>query len=283
MKNSRLHLVILALFGLSALTVNAAQLASAKVLSVSGTVHSYAEGSKSTALTVGTILTQGDSITTTALSNALIVFSNGSEITIKENTSLTIAALSQEAFSGKKSYQQLRVDPSKSQALLELNYGKISGHVKKLSKGSEFNIATPLGTAAIRGTRFDVSLHYNAERGEFILSITNKDGKVEVISRYAGSIDYGRGSVGNIGYDHSVTGGKSAQVPPTHQIVIRLSDNDPYFDEVIDLLKNMPPFQPGKTRPSIVIEKGNIPTHTETETGNNSNGGQTISPNQPAN
>ena len=253
MKNSRLHLVLLALFGLSALTVNAAQLASAKVLSVSGTVNYYTQGGVYAPLTVGAILTQGDSVSSTALSSARLVFSNGSELTVEENSSITIAELSQEAFSGKKSYEQLQADPSKSQALLELNYGKVSGHVKKLRAGSRFDIETPLGTAAIRGTTFAVEIHYNAERGEFILTVHNKDGNVNIISRYAGSFEYGRGNIGDKGYDSSVSDDTVEAIPPAHFVVIRLSDQDPYYDAIINALKNYPPFQNEDTQPEIIV------------------------------
>lgn len=229
MKKSRFHLVLLALFGLSALTVNAAQLASAKVLSVTGTASNHSADGSEKQLVVGAILSQGDSVVTTALSNALLVFSNGSELIVEENTSITLAELAQEAFGGNKSYEQLKADPSKSQALLELNYGKVSGHVKQLRPGSEFFIETPLGTAAIRGTKFTVELRYNVERRELLLMVRNEDGKVDIISRYAGSFEYGRGNVGDKGYDTSVSDDKSEPIPPAHMIVIRLSQDDPGF------------------------------------------------------
>ena len=260
MKNTRFHLVLLALFGLSALTINAAQLASAKVLSVTGTVTNYAENGDESPLAVGAIVKQGDSIVTTAMSNALLVFSNGSELVVEENTSVTLAELSQEAFSGKKSYEQLKADPSKSQSLLELNYGKVSGHVKKLRPGSEFFVETPLGTAAVRGTKYSVELRYNTERGEFMLFIRNEDGKVDIISRYAGSFEYGRGNIGDKGYDTAVSEDKIDSIPPAHIVVIRLSKNNPHYDDIIDRLKNYPPFQNNGTPPEIEVKEPKNPT-----------------------
>jgi hypothetical protein len=269
MKNSRLHLVLLGLFGLSALTINAAQLASAKVLSVRGTVSTYASGQVGEApngsngpskwnnacapLKIGDILTQDHSIVTSPLSNAGLVFSNGSELTVTENTSITLAELKQEAFGGKKSYEQLKADPSKSQALLELNYGKISGHVKQLRPGSVFYIETPLGTAAIRGTKFSVEIRYSAERGEYILIVTNKDGKVDIISRYSGSIEYGRGNIGDKGYDTAVSDDTSEAIPQKHTVVIRLSDQDPHYDDIINALTNYPPFKNEGKQPQINV------------------------------
>ncbi len=253
MKHSRLHLVLLGLFTLSVLTANAAQLASAKVLSISGTVNTYTEDSQSKPLETGDILKQGDSIVTTPLSSAHLVFSNGSELTVQENTSVTLAELTQEAFSGKKSYEQLQADPSKSQSLLELNYGKVSGHTKKLRQGSTFHIETPLGTAAIRGTHYTVEIRYNAERGEFLLIVTNKDGKVDIISDYIGNFEYGRGNIGDKRYDSTLTDDKSEAIPPAHTIVIRLSKLDPAYDDIINALKNYAPFQGGDDRPETII------------------------------
>ena len=241
MKNLRLYSLLLGLFALSSLAVNAAQLASAKVLSVEGSISYSSEGKPTSQLTVGTILTEGDSITTSAASRADLVFSNGSELTIQENTNITLAELSQETFAGTKSYEQLKADPSKSQALLELNYGKVYGHVKKLRKGSKFHIETPLGTAAIRGTKFEVSLAYDADKGEFILGVLNLDGLVDLSSKYAGKVSYGQSRTGDKNYDAEVTDDKTEPVPPTHQVVIRISEDDPAYAAIIDAVKNFPP------------------------------------------
>ena len=253
MKNTRFHLVLLALFGLSALTINAAQLASAKILSVSGIVNSCNETGAVKPVKVGDIILQGYSIVTEPLSNALLVFSNGSELVVEENTSVTMAELSQEAFGGKKSYEQLQADPSKSQSLLELNYGKVSGHVKKLRAGSQFHIETPLGTAAIRGTKFTVETRYDAARGEYILAIENEDGLVDIISSYAGSLEYGRGNIGEMGYIGAVSYNKSESIPAKHKVIIRMSKNDPNYDDIINALTNYPPFQNEETAPPVII------------------------------
>ena len=202
MKSPYLHLILLALFGLSPLTATAAQqLASAKVLSMSGTVTSASEDGVESPLMIGAILGQGDSIVTGAWSTALLVFSNGSEILVTEETSITILELSQEAFGGTKSYEQLKADPSKSQSLLQLNYGKVSGHVKSLKAGSRFDIETPLGTAAIRGTKFVIECRYDAKRGEYNFVVYNLDGKIDLISRLTGSSKYGSGNYAEKAYE----------------------------------------------------------------------------------
>jgi hypothetical protein len=299
MKNARLLLALLAIFGLSAFTANAAELASAKVLSVTGFVNSYIpNGSEKPTgalgispsdtqvnatqvnatqrqVAIGDILKREDSIVTAVLSSAHMVFSNGSELTVNENTSITVAELAQEAFGGNKSYEQLQADPSKSQAVLTLNYGKVSGHVKQLREGSTFYIQTPLGTAAIRGTKYEAELRYNTARREFILIVKNMDGKVDILSRYVGSFEYGRGKVGDKGFELG-SSNRSEPIPPAHTIVIRLSVDDPNYDVIIDKLKNFAPEQNEDTQPETTVP----PTTPEVTPEDNDT--VITSPNEPA-
>lgn len=234
----------LAVLMAASVTAQAAQLASAKVVDVVGTVTKYSNSGQKAPLQKGDILKEGDSISVTALSQAELVFSNGSELTIEENTSVNIAKLQQESFSGNQSYEQLQADPSKSQTLLELNYGQLSGHVKKLRSDSSFNVDTPLGTAAIRGTKWSALLIYNAERGEFLLTVKNYDGLVDIISRYAGQFDYAESNIGTKGYDSSISETTQELIPQDHTIVLRLSKGDPYFDDLFQLIRNYVPDGP---------------------------------------
>lgn len=248
----KLHLYSLLIFLLSfaSSSAYASQLASAKVLSVNGTATVYTEAGFQAPLAVGTTLTQGDQVITAVLSNAMLVFSNGSELVIEENSSITLVELWQQSFVSSKRYEQLQADPSKSQTRLELHYGAVSGHVKKLRANSVFNIETILGTAAVRGTQFKVEIGYNAERSEFIFVIHNKDGRIDVISRYSGNVEYGRDSVVDKAYESALLSDSSEAIPPAHIIVIRLSEYDPRFDQIIDRSKNYPPSK-NSTRAQI--------------------------------
>ncbi|HKK19400.1 MAG TPA: FecR domain-containing protein [Opitutales bacterium] len=247
-KTSFFSLVILMI---ASVTAQGAQLASAKVVDVVGTVTKYSADGSQSPLKVGDLLKEGDSISVTALSEADLVFSNGSELTIEENTSVNIATLQQEPFSGNQSYEQLQADPSKSQTLLELNYGKLSGHVKELRSDSKFHVETPLGTAAIRGTQWSALLIYNAEREEFLLVVKNLDGLVDIISRYLGTIEYGEGNIGDKGYDSSIDEQTRELIPQDHTVVLRLRKSDPYFDDLLQIIKNYAP-----TGPKPVITPG---------------------------
>jgi len=217
---------------------------SAKVLAVEGTATAYDEGStQGMPLSRGDILEQGVGISTSALSSVDLVFSNGSTLTVEENTSLTLTELQQQAYGGTATYEDLQADPSQSQTLLDLNYGSTRGEIKNLRPGSTFDINTPLGTAAIRGTIVRVELRYNAEREEFILDIFNEGGDVDILSKYLGRLEFGAGNVGDKGYDSSLSDVTAEPIPGGHRVIIRLSRQDPYFDDLIDRLSNVAPFK----------------------------------------
>lgn len=269
MKTLRLPLLLVAFFALGSFTLNAAQLATVKALGVTGSVTKYTQDGSKSPLVTGEILKQGDSISVSAFSSAKLAFSNGSIIDLKENTSINIAEFTQSHFGGSQSYDQLVADPSKSQVLLELNYGELDGHVKSLQQGSKFDIQTPLGTAAIRGTKFTVILRYNAERGEFVLIIINKDGKVNLISRYADQFEF------HDGVSHLTFAGHREDVrkpiPKTFRVVIRLRNSDPYFDDIFNILRA---FLPPSVLPPTELPK--VPTPDDP-------GIQIVSPNTPVN
>ena len=201
MKTLRIPFTLFCLLAISALSSHAAELATAKVLSVSGTViktegggGSFKVGGRESPLKAGDILREGDRIHSTEGSKVFLVFSNGSEITLFQNSSLSIVDLEQEPYTSKRVYNELEADPSKSQTLLELDYGQLDGHVKKLSNTSSFNIETPLGTAAIRGTRFSISLLFTGNK--LILSVSNFDGLVDILTKSSSKVVTGNKAFG---------------------------------------------------------------------------------------
>jgi hypothetical protein len=228
----------------SALSSHAAQLATAKVIEITGTVTKYSTDGSNAPLKVGDILVQGDSVSTTAMSSTNLVFSNGSELTVEENTSLTIATMEQAPFHSSQSYEQLAADPSQSQTLLELNYGELNGHVKKLQSGSRFDIQTPLGTAAIRGTTYNVRYFFNATRNESILSVTNIDGLIDIISRFSGPLEFS-GNVADKGYDNTATEESAEPIPASHTVIIR------NYETESDLPLPAPTFTPED--PGVIV------------------------------
>ncbi|TVP75295.1 MAG: hypothetical protein EA353_14225 [Puniceicoccaceae bacterium] len=253
---------VLLMGALTSLSAQAAQLSSAKALAVKGSVTKYASDGSQTKLKPGDILVEGDSLSVTALSSAQLVFSNGSQITVKENTSIDISKLSQQPFSGSNTYEQLQADPSVSQTLLKINYGEIDFHVKNLRQGSRFDIQSPIGTAAVRGTQGSVRLFFNAERGEFLFVVRNTTGLVDLISRFTGDIEF-RGNVGDAGFNSGVADEQAVPVPENHSIIIRLGRGDPLFDVLFNAMENFIPTNMNRgilemPEPQITPEDGGV-------------------------
>ena len=242
-------LCVLAISALSAHVTHASQLATAKVISVEGTVTKHTTGGvklngRGRQLKVGDILSEGHSVYSSADSQAFLVFSNGSEITISENTSVKIAELLQEPYDSSQTYEQLQADPSKSQTLLELNYGQLDGHVKKLSGTSSFMIKTPLGTAAIRGTKFSVKLVLDIDTNKFELTIRNLDGLVDFIGQntaayYAiDSINGDPEKVENEFDDEALT--EPTILPEETALIITCGQENPVANAIIGVLAAIP-------------------------------------------
>ena len=268
MNTMQIPFTLFCLLVISALPSHAAELATAKVLSVSGTVMRSEGGAfikiggRESPLKAGDILRQGDRLNSTKGSKAILVFSNGSEITLYQNSSLSIIALEQEPYTSKRVYNELEADPSKSQTLLELDYGQLDGHVKKLSKESSFNIKTALGTAAIRGTKFRIRLIFTANK--LRLTITNFVGLVDLITQttapvISGDIDDGEGNT--FDSDSNVD---TTPIPPAGECNIETNEGSPVFESVISGLSAIPGLDVGVSDDgtlSVEIDLGGfIPT-----------------------
>jgi hypothetical protein len=256
MKTLRIPFTLLCVLAINALCVHAThadqldqlnQLATAKVISVEGTVTKSTTGGiklngRQSQVKVGDILSEGDRLSSSANSQVFIVFSNGSGITISENTIIEIAQLEQEPYNSSQTYEQLQADPSKSQTLLKLEYGQLEGHVKKLSKSSSFRIETPLGTAAIRGTRFSVSLAFSSN--QLNLSIINFDGLVDFIGQdtvapYAiDSINDDSEKVISEFDDEALD--TPTSLPDKTALIISCSQENPVFNAIIGVVAAIP-------------------------------------------
>jgi hypothetical protein len=96
----------------------------------------------------------GATIETEANGNVVLLFENGSTVNIRPSTRFSIKEFSCEPFdSSKVEYRSLREEPSESsRTKVQVDDGTIISNVRKLRRGSTFDIGTPLGTAGIRGT-----------------------------------------------------------------------------------------------------------------------------------
>lgn len=152
---------------------------------LSGPVCSYAAGSKegnirvvkvkgsptvtnakdksTTELKEGVFIQQGSSIKTGKDSEAMLLFSNGTTVTVQQNSNFSVEQFLQTPFdSDKVDYKDLKGEPSVSKTKVSVSEGSILADVAKLAKGSTFNIGTPIGVAGIRGTLIQLTVNTTA-------------------------------------------------------------------------------------------------------------------------
>ena len=193
--------------------------AAIRITSVTGTVTLYTAAGEYRPAVVGDVLQPGDSMVTSYHSEAEFQ-SDGATVRLQENSSVS---------------ESDRSTPES----ISLNYGVIEGQVPHSAAGM-FSVYTPLGVPEIQAGSFIVNNIFNVERQEMILQVENKDGRVGLRSRYAGTMEYGRHYAGDKNYNGAMTE-SMAVVPPQHTAIIRLPASDPYFFDRVDAASNFAP------------------------------------------
>ncbi len=96
-------------------------------------------------------------ITGTAPSKIIFLLSNGTLMTLTENTKMKVRTFEQVPFdpAGKK-LKDLENEPSQSKVEIDLDMGSLIVKTKKLDKASSFDIYSAVGVAGIRGTEFQM-------------------------------------------------------------------------------------------------------------------------------
>ena len=157
--NSRIiQLVLLPIVAFAfALQVSAAEkmvVGNIRVIKVQGNsaVMVDATGKKSP-VQEGAFIRQGTKIITGADSRVDLVFENGSAVNISPSSHFSIDEFIQDPFkSDGLDYRSVEQAPTTSVTKLGVPEGEILFNVAKQKPGSRFEIATPVGTAGIRGT-----------------------------------------------------------------------------------------------------------------------------------
>ena len=142
-----------------------AQKGSVIVIQTKGVVEAYSpHGRKLTAPVVrGSVLPVGYSIKTGLFAESILLLSNGTTAILQENSKLRLDKFEQTPFDAKAgSFSQLQAEPSTSQVSIDMEIGSLVVQTKKLNKASSFSISTPVGTAVIRGTQFQMAMSPNA-------------------------------------------------------------------------------------------------------------------------
>jgi hypothetical protein len=107
---------------------------------------------------VGDAIPQSFTVITEKDAKLVGLLSNGTLLTLESETRMKVANFEQEAFGETtENLSQLSAEPSTSNVLLDLDYGSLVVKTKKLNKGSQLNINSPVGTAGVRGTEFQMA------------------------------------------------------------------------------------------------------------------------------
>lgn len=136
----------------------------AVVRSVRGTAD-FSDGGSWMALKVGKVLRAGAKIRTQPASTVdLFLDANGPVVRVTENTELGLDKLA---------FEQTGSD-SVIDTQLDLKLGRILGKVNKLASASKYEIKTPVGVAAIKGTEYDISANgvFRVIEGEVLVAFS---------------------------------------------------------------------------------------------------------------
>lgn len=130
-----------------------------RVVKVKGAVTVTVSGQPTEALKEGTFIQQNHVVKTGKDSQAWLLFSNGTTLTVQPNSTFSVDKFLQTPFdSSKTDYKTIKAEPSVSQTKINVKEGSIIADVAKLNKGSSFLVGTPVGVAGIRGTLIQVTV-----------------------------------------------------------------------------------------------------------------------------
>ena len=106
----------------------------------------------------GSIITEGQTAHVGIGGKLVLLFSNGTITTLQSQTKMKIGVFEQVPFDAvDKTVSDLEGEPSESKVVIDLDWGSMVVKTKKLDKKSSFDINSPVGTAGIRGTEFQMS------------------------------------------------------------------------------------------------------------------------------
>ena len=116
---------------------------------------------------VGKSVDENFILTTGKNGKAVFLFSNGVLVTLKPNTRLYVRTFVQESFSAKNLPPpgELEEEPSTSHLKIHLDTGDLVVKAPKLKRGSSLKLTSPLGTAGIRGTMFQIVVARDPDTG----------------------------------------------------------------------------------------------------------------------
>ena len=120
-------------------------------------------------------------LTTGKTGQVALLFSNGTLITIKPGTRFYLRTYKQleGIVEGSIDPGKLEEEPTQSELSAHLDYGNLIVKAPKLKKGSSMKLTSPLGTAGIRGTMFQLMAVRNSVTGDIMGGINLISGDID--------------------------------------------------------------------------------------------------------
>ena len=163
----------------------------------------------------------GDVVITAEDSSVVLVFSNGSTVTIGQKSEVSVDTFTQDPFAADVNLSQAKEEPSESHTKLKLTYGELVGNVKHLNGKSTFDVETPVGAAGIRGTTFRL-VYQVTGNGQAFFSLSTASGTVIFTGSTGTNVPISVGASQEVNIQvtiDDVTGAvQSVQVAPTATI-----------------------------------------------------------------
>jgi hypothetical protein len=158
-----------------------------------------ASGQTST-LKEGAFIRQGAKIQTGKEASVVLLFDNGTTVNIKPETEFAVEKFAQDPFDANGvDYQTLKSEPSSSVTRLNVPEGTIVLDIAKLKKDSSFQIATPVGSAGIRGTSLGITSSKSNQANPVTVAVSTGVVQVKTATgsrAVSGGQSFGVGSTG---------------------------------------------------------------------------------------
>lgn len=189
-------LLLFTTVALSAAAVAQSTLGTVRAFSVIGDVTLRNDQTREVVpLRPGREFTEGFTVRTGTGSSVVLVQSNGSTIELTENSSLTVSEFLQDPYdtAAHGRYANLEADPSNSRTRLRVNYGDVTGEVRRLRPGSSYNVDVPTGSAGIRGTIWRVVVRVDLATGDIQVTVSIPEGAADFTTDDGDVIDLSNG------------------------------------------------------------------------------------------
>ena len=165
---------------------------------------------------IGKSIHEGHLISSQENGRVVLLFTNGSAVTLSGEAQLNVSEFKQEPFKPEpqSTLGNLEKEPSHSKTSLKLDYGELVFNIKPLSNGSAFLMESSVGTVGIHGTAGQLTLS-SSENG-------NVSGGVNVVE---GSVNFTDPS------------GNTVQVPAGQSTIAEVDENGQQVGEtqILDL------------------------------------------------